>query len=493
MLDAGIIQLTSASALGASSGSLTVNGGTLSLAGNSPTLGAVTLTSGNILGAGTITGASFNVQTGLITANLAGTSAALAKTTAGLVTLTGTNTYGGGTTISAGTLQLGSGSNDGTTIAGLSITPSGNYNIASGAVLAIAGTTASNGAFPKLGIPGNGSFSGAGTLLFLGTNSATNTTQSCLVQTAFTSSFSGTIAVQNANYAISTPYDYGGASLLQTTNGGALFMIGSGTYNVPMSISGRATTSSTSEYDGAARRNGAICIGTYGVTLAGPITLTGNSKLDAVEMNSAGPITNITGQITGPYQLQIGTPEAQNGGGTFVFAPRAKLLRLDGPSGRRDLDRSSRKPICLQHRPLDFDDWSDTLKTNGYSFSFSIFPAESKQSMLVNGGTTNSTVTIGSDNTSTTYAGLFADGGGGGTSHRGQDRQRLAHIVQPKHTDMDRRTRGQSRHRVLLANGGGSAVLGAARAGYQRRRHSRAFRFRAGWGNPLGITAASES
>ena len=109
----GTLQLGNAAALGASSGSVSVSGGLLDLAGFSPTVGGVTLISGSIANSSTspatLNGASYNLQSGSISVPLASPSATLTKTTSGLVTLTGASSYGGGTTVSSGTLQLGDG------------------------------------------------------------------------------------------------------------------------------------------------------------------------------------------------------------------------------------------------------------------------------------------------------------------------------------------------------------------------------------------------
>ena len=83
-----------------------VSGGTLDLNGFAGTVGAVTLSGSAIIG-GTLTGASFAVQSGSASAILDGGGAALTKTGPGTVTLTGVNTYTGLTTVNAGTLQYG--------------------------------------------------------------------------------------------------------------------------------------------------------------------------------------------------------------------------------------------------------------------------------------------------------------------------------------------------------------------------------------------------
>jgi autotransporter-associated beta strand protein len=84
---------------------MNVNGGTLDIQGHDQSAGAVTLTSGSINGAGTLTAPSFLVQNGTAAAHLAGPGA-LTKSGGGVATLNGNNSYAGPTTVNGGTLSL---------------------------------------------------------------------------------------------------------------------------------------------------------------------------------------------------------------------------------------------------------------------------------------------------------------------------------------------------------------------------------------------------
>jgi autotransporter-associated beta strand protein len=107
-INAGSVTAGKVNALGAGSGALTVNGGTLDIGANNQSVGAVVLAGGTINGSsGILTGTSYGLRSGTVNAKLGGASAALTKTTAGTATLGGANTYGGDTTITAGTLALG--------------------------------------------------------------------------------------------------------------------------------------------------------------------------------------------------------------------------------------------------------------------------------------------------------------------------------------------------------------------------------------------------
>ena len=88
-------------------GAVNVNGGTLNCVTYNETIGALTLTSGDITGyLGTLTPSSTTANEGLISIIIGGTGT-FTKNTSGTVTLSGANTYSGGTTINGGVLQLG--------------------------------------------------------------------------------------------------------------------------------------------------------------------------------------------------------------------------------------------------------------------------------------------------------------------------------------------------------------------------------------------------
>ncbi len=140
-----------------STGAVTVSGGTLDIKTFTDAVGAVTLTSGNILGTtGTLTGTSYAVQSGNITANLAGAGATLTKTTTGTVTMSGNNTFTGAKTLSAGTLIAGSTTALGTTAASVALNGAtlnlstdasiSAYNVVVGATSTIVSNRATAGA-----------------------------------------------------------------------------------------------------------------------------------------------------------------------------------------------------------------------------------------------------------------------------------------------------------------------------------------------------------
>jgi outer membrane autotransporter protein len=115
-INAGTISVATDNALGARSGPLTFNGGTLQFAGAfalSPNR-AITL---NAASPGLAGGGTLDTQdyTTTLTQGITG-AGGLTKAGSGTLILTGSNAYGGGTTIGAGVLQLGNGGTTGSIV-----------------------------------------------------------------------------------------------------------------------------------------------------------------------------------------------------------------------------------------------------------------------------------------------------------------------------------------------------------------------------------------
>ncbi|MCX5675289.1 MAG: PA14 domain-containing protein, partial [Planctomycetota bacterium] len=157
----------------ADTGAVVVAGSTLDIAANSDTVGAVTLTSGSIIGTGVLTAASYDLQSGTVSAILGGGGGA-GKSTGGTVALAANNIFTGGVTISGGILQvakdaaLGNPTNTinlagGTLAATASFVTGRNINVtAAGSKIDVAGKTlVLSGA---LGGPESLEKTGAGTL-----------------------------------------------------------------------------------------------------------------------------------------------------------------------------------------------------------------------------------------------------------------------------------------------------------------------------------------
>jgi autotransporter-associated beta strand protein len=119
-LSSGTVQLSGAGTLGATTGALTVNGGTLDLNGTSQTVGALSGSGGTILNNGNSTSTLTASASGNSTfaGTLANGSGTLAVTQAGngTLTFTGPNSYTGTTSvINSGTIQVNAGGTLGAT------------------------------------------------------------------------------------------------------------------------------------------------------------------------------------------------------------------------------------------------------------------------------------------------------------------------------------------------------------------------------------------
>ncbi|MCX4173010.1 MULTISPECIES: autotransporter outer membrane beta-barrel domain-containing protein [Paraburkholderia] len=166
-IDQGTIAVGADNALGANTGGLTFNSGTLQLTTSFDLAGtrAITLAAGS----GTIDTQSFD--TTLFQA-VSGTGA-LTKAGSGSLLMTGVSTYSGATTVAAGTLAIGD-----ATHANAALTGGGATTVASGTTLggygSVTGAVTNNGtlavanALPSFASEGNGAFSINGSLVNAG-------------------------------------------------------------------------------------------------------------------------------------------------------------------------------------------------------------------------------------------------------------------------------------------------------------------------------------
>jgi autotransporter-associated beta strand protein/T5SS/PEP-CTERM-associated repeat protein len=347
-INAGTLLLSGAGTLGASTGAVTLAGGTLDLGGLTRSAGVVAFTGGTFAN-GTLTGTAYDARSGTQNANaiLAGSGIALTKTTAGTLTLAGANTYSGGTALNAGTLSVSANANLGAdtgTVAfnGGTLATTADFTAARATTLGAAGgsfdtatgtTLTWNGA-----ITGSGDLTklGLGTLLLGGTNDYSGTTYvsagTLRLGAASALSPNTTLSVAagatfDANGFAQTFANLGGTGTVDTgssglavaptgtntfdgtlTGSGGLTMNGPGTLvlnNAGNSFSGPVTISS-----------GTLEVGTAGALPAGlAVSLTNDATLNLA--NHSATVGTLTG--TGAVTLGSATLTLAPTGGSSLF------------------------------------------------------------------------------------------------------------------------------------------------------------------------------
>jgi autotransporter-associated beta strand protein len=193
------------------------------------------------------------VQAGTIASNLAGAAIALNKTTAGTTILSGTNSYSGATTITAGTLQLGTGGGAGSlTNSSIVINAGATLDVNRSGSVSFSRAISGAGAFVK---------DGTGSLMLSACTSSGD-----LVVNSGSLSYSGTSTLPLGNYTVN-----GGTLSLgtRTQSIGTLRIVAGGT------ITG-GTLTSNADYD--------VRGGTIATVLAGGAT---------IDLNKTGPDTAI--------------------------------------------------------------------------------------------------------------------------------------------------------------------------------------------------------
>jgi autotransporter-associated beta strand protein len=347
---AGVVELGSAAALGAGTGSLDVDGGaTVDLYGFAASVGQ--LQNGGTSG-GTITNMSAGPAALTVGAGFAGTATfagvitqaagavSLAKAGSGSLTLSGADGYSGGTTVSAGTLMLGNASALG----------------ASGSDLAIAtGATVDLNGFGLT----VGALSGAGTL----TNSAAGTVAVTLGAGGASSTFGGVITQSGG--AVSVTKAGGGTLTLGGTNGyTGPTVVSAGTLAVDGSLVG---TSAVSVANGATLGGG----GTVGAVVVDGTLVPGDAAgilhTDALTVNADGTVAaTLTGLTPGP-----GCSQAVTAGPVDVTGSTLTLALAAGfnPTTGQTFDvlvNNSNLPVVGTFASLPE---GGTITVNGQSFT----------------------------------------------------------------------------------------------------------------------------
>ena len=301
---------------------ITVNGGTLNLADNTETVGAVTLTSGSITGTSkALTGSSYSINpadgtTVTVSANLAGSGINLTKTEAGIYTTSGSHTYTGTTTLTAGTILAGVASSGSVG----SITSSA---IGLGTFIVNGGTISSDGAtardfYNPVTFTGNGTFgysTNTGTLTFEAAAELGAATRTLTVNTSTTTEFSGVIGD-----------DAGGDYGITKAGAGTLILSGANDYTGDTTVSAGVLQAAHNTALGTTAGNTSVSSGAA-LELIGGIALAAGEDITLVGtgISNGGALRNISGNnsIAGLVTLS----------GTTRINSDSDTLTLDVSSG----------------------------------------------------------------------------------------------------------------------------------------------------------------
>lgn len=346
-----------------SAGTVTVSGTVLTnqIVFNPPGSGNYLLTGGIVKLNGTTPTFTANVYA-IMGCVISGTGG-LTKSGSGDLVFTGSESYTGGTTVTAGTLQIGGANN---------VLPSGTpVSVSSGATLLY--STSSSETI-------NNNTSGTGTWTFA---AGTPTTNYTLTGTN-NSGFSGTMNINSGQLSLtaSSGASPSSSSVINVADGATL-ALGGGTLNSNLTISGLGLGNS-----------GAIHFQQGKATIEGNVTLVANSMIFG---QTASNGDTVAGNISGPYQLQLQTGTiALTGSNTYGST------LISGASVYTDA------PSALSSGTLVMS--SGSLVMNGNSFSVSSLSGSGGQILNTNASSV-ATLTVGSDNSSTTFSGTLADGG----------------------------------------------------------------------------------
>lgn len=347
LISGGVLSVANDSFLGDVSGAVTIDGGTLQLTGAS---------SANlhtyILGAngGSIDITNAATSNGVLNA-LSG-SGGLTKLGAGTFTLHGDNSYTGGTTISAGTLQIGSGGTTGSIVGDVLNNGTLTFNRSNAYTYAGSITGTGNLAVTGTGVvtlTGNSSYDG--TTRVAGTGGELRIVGGAIITSGGGTALSrSTLTIDGANTVFSTasigsPNLVGpGSTMVNVTDGGTL-RITAGDMDVrAVSSTQINVTGANSLFDvSGGIRGSATFNGPFSLTVgAGGTLRTASASQIGTATSNTNPITvAITGAgsnwtSTGSLLMTAGNFTVNQGGGasftsaTFGTAPQAAGLSVSG-------------------------------------------------------------------------------------------------------------------------------------------------------------------
>jgi autotransporter family porin len=286
----GTLSVASDANLGAASGALTLNGGTLLTTAGLASARTVNLAANSTLD----NGGNVDTFSGVISG-----TGGLTSSGGGTLTLTGNNTYTGPTTIANGALQLGNGGTSGS-IAGASVTNNGTLSVNRSDSVTLPAAISGNGSLIQAGtgtttLTGNSTYTG-GTTVAAGTLVATNGnamgTGAILNNAALQLDFAGNSLLTNALSGTGSLSKTGNGTATLTASGSTQGNVSVNAGTLRLAQNGAFTT--TGDFSTAAGATTST-VGRASLTVGNQFTM--NGTLNNVADNAATPVTASTATI----------------------------------------------------------------------------------------------------------------------------------------------------------------------------------------------------
>ncbi len=314
------------------------------------------------------------------------------------LTLLNNNSYTGGTIVSNGaTLAIGDGSSIKGSLTGtVTVNSGGNLNYSSTSALITGTLNILNG------------FAGSGTVNF---NDAAGATYATAASIVINSNFNGTININgftalhassgNAGYALGNGSTINALGDNGNSTAPQIWLDPSATaYNNTFNIAGTG-------WEGASPYTGALRV--FNCTVNGPINLLANARIGGT-INGA----TIQSVIAGPYQLEVW---GNTNSFVLITGPTNGLPQAYASTLITAGSIQAANSNAISTGPLTLDSGGD-LRLFGNNLTVAnLASINSGQILLIEGprvrnlNTTNAaTLTVGTDNSSTTFAGTFSDG-----------------------------------------------------------------------------------